>query len=323
VIVAKGADVSASSSPNSPLYYTNAYTVTQDVIDENVDLVLTANMKVTSLLGSNYQRSLIGGAFLTNTGMLEYSITYMSITRGQEYKDFIFTYTVPKEELYIGQAFSIGLNVQGEIPNSNGISYTVVDSPPVTGVYYEGNSSFNISTNPLPTPPIIVSGSSNLFFTSSFPSSGSYLFVTNSAFINYYLSENIYQEDISGSLFNKISLPLSFKVGDEFRFNGNENHVYMINEVQETAYFQYNPANPAVSASAIQIKLDKQISGSYIDISQFLVRRYVDDASMILLDGFQPENSTGPYILKPEFIAPQLNNNIDTYIKSLTEKGLL
>jgi hypothetical protein len=259
--------------------------------------------------------------------MLENSVTYMSITRGQLYKDFIFTYTIPKEELYVGQTFSIGLNVQGMIPGPTSISYQIVNSPPyptVTGVYYESNSSFNISTNPLPTPPVIVSGSSNLFYTSSFPSSGSYLFITNSAVINYYDSENpIYQEDISGSLFNKISLPLSFKIGDEFRFGGNEDYVYMINEVQENAYFQYNPSNPAVSASAIQIKLDKQISGSYIDVNQFLVRRYIEDASMILLDGFQPEGSNGPYILKPEFVSPQLNSNVDTYIKNLTEKGLL
>ena len=318
VIVAKGADIAGETGSLN-----NRYTVTQNVIDEHVDLILTANMKITSLAGSNFQKASIGGAFLTNTGMLENSVTYMSITRGQEYKDFIFTYTVPKEELYVGQTFSIGLNVQGMIPGATSISYQIVDSPPVTSVYYESNSSFNISTNPLPTPPIIVSGSSNLFYTSSFPSSGSYLFVTNSAIINYYDSENIYQEDISGSLFNKISLPLSFKVGDEFRFSGNEDRVYMVNEVQGNAYFQYNPSNPAVSASAIQIKLDKQISGSYIDVNQFLVRRYIDDASMILLDDFQPEGSNGPYILKPEFVSPQLNSNIDTYIKNLTEKGLL
>jgi len=298
VVVAKGVNVTTETGS------LNRYTVTQNVIDEHVDLILTANMYISNSTTSTNTR--VKGAFITGGGsILDSSLNEIYVPAGYDYLPFSFTYTIPKEDLYVGQTFLIGLSTNG------------------LGIYYEYWSTFNISTNPLPTPPIIVSGSSNLFYTSSYPSSGSYLFVTNSAFINYYANGEIYQEDISGSLFNTISLPLSFKIGDEFRFGGNEDNTYMVNEIQESVPFQYNPSNPAVSASAIQIKLDKQISGSYIDVNQFLVRRYVDDASMILLDGFQPENSSGPYILKPEFVTPQLNNNINTYIKNLTEKGLL
>ena len=55
VIVAKGANITDETGSLN-----NRYTVTQNVIDEHVDLVLTANMKITSLPNSNFAKSSIG-----------------------------------------------------------------------------------------------------------------------------------------------------------------------------------------------------------------------------------------------------------------------
>ena len=64
-------------------------------------------------------------------------------------------------------------------------------------------------------------------------------------------------------------------------------------------------------------------SSSIFNLDHFLIRRYVDDASQVLFEGFAPINSSGPYIITPEYVIPELNKNIDTYITDLTQKGLL
>ena len=68
--------------------------------------------------------------------------------------------------------------------------------------------------------------------------------------------------------------------------------------------------------------LDKPITGS-VDLDQFLIRRYVDDPSAIIFEGLKPSNSPGPYLVKPEYVTPSLNKNLDSFITDLTQKGLL
>jgi len=54
-----------------------------------------------------------------------------------------------------------------------------------------------------------------------------------------------------------------------------------------------------------------------------LIRRYVDDAAQNVITGFKPPGSTGPYLIRPEFVIPELNKNIDEVILDLTQKGLI
>ena len=58
-------------------------------------------------------------------------------------------------------------------------------------------------------------------------------------------------------------------------------------------------------------------------MDHFLIRRYVDDATTAIIEGFKPSNSTGPYIVKPEFVVPELNKSVDQFILDLTQKGLI
>ena len=60
-----------------------------------------------------------------------------------------------------------------------------------------------------------------------------------------------------------------------------------------------------------------------MNLDQFLIRRYVDDATQILMEGFKPINSQGPYIVRPEYVVPELNKSIDEFILELTQKGLI
>jgi len=289
----------------------NRYTITQALIDEISinSITLTATINVIT-----YEPN--------PPGIYLYAVLYKNesgnstqITSGNDSvflpynttKTFTFSKTIPRADWVVGQEYGISLRTN-YLSNST---------------YYWGSgvsvpTSLIVSTTPVASPPI---STSNLFISSSNANSSSFLFITNSIVTQYYRSSQFIQQvDLSGSLFNSISSNFKFKNGDEFRFEGDESKVFMIKKVNENAY--YYPS-PSVSQSAVEIELNRQISGLGINISEFLVRRYVDDASMILLDGFQPENSTGPYILKPEFTTTQLNNNINTYIENLTEKGLL
>ena len=41
------------------------------------------------------------------------------------------------------------------------------------------------------------------------------------------------------------------------------------------------------------------------------------------MEGFKPINSVGPYIVKHEYVSPELNKWIDDYIVDLTDKDLI
>jgi hypothetical protein len=36
------------------------------------------------------------------------------------------------------------------------------------------------------------------------------------------------------------------------------------------------------------------------NLDHFLIRRYVPDASQIIIEGFKPTDAVGPYIIKPD-----------------------
>ena len=64
-------------------------------------------------------------------------------------------------------------------------------------------------------------------------------------------------------------------------------------------------------------------SSSVFNLDHFLIRRYIDDASLILMEGFKPINSSGPFIVRPEYVVPELNKSVDEFILDLTQKGLI
>ena len=147
---------------------------------------------------------------------------------------------------------------------------------------------------------------------------------TGSLLSQYYDEVEIKQKDILGSGFNPITLPWSIKRGDEFRFEGREDLVFMVDKV-------YGPGEATSSRlsppEVIEVHFDKPLlSGSLspnFNLDHFLIRRYIDDASQIIMEGYRPINSQGPYLIRPEYVVPELNKNIDEIILDLTEKGLI
>ncbi len=68
----------------------------------------------------------------------------------------------------------------------------------------------------------------------------------------------------------------------------------------------------------LTITVNKPLPSTGVNYNQFLIRRYVDDASAIIFEGLKPGNTDGPYIIKPQYLNPELNAKIDNYITDLT-----
>jgi hypothetical protein len=184
-------------------------------------------------------------------------------------------------------------------------------------------STFKISQYPVYTQPVTSSGTNSIW---GWPDKTLYPYVitsSNQTLVELYNS-NIKQTDITGSGFNPVLLPWSIKYGDEFRFEGREDFAYTVGKI-------FSPADSGsariTQTGSIEVHFNANLpvsaSSSIFNLDHFLIRRYIDDASQILIEGFRPVGTTGPYIITPEYVTPTLNKSADTFITDLTERGLL
>ena len=188
------------------------------------------------------------------------------------------------------------------------------------------SGQYTITQTPLPTVPIT---SSNNAIWGYYDKATNPNVITSSTAVSsslglHYGDPNVRQTDLLNSGFNKIALPWSIKYGDEFRFEGTENNTYMVGTVFGPNEGSGSRLSPTGSIE-VHFNRDLPISASVsnFNLDHFLIRRYVDDPTSILLEGFQPIGSSGPFIITPEFASPKLNKGIDEYITNLTEKNLL
>jgi len=301
-IISSGSSVAASISPS-----TSTYTVSSALVAENLDLIFEVNLNAVRLSpgsGTVFARvvrdrggvitafptNAVGGIIVPPTN--PFGNTVISTSTGIS-KNIIFTVNIPRTDLQVNDVFGVQM-IAGQ-----------------TGTWYADNSTFKVSTNPYPTPPLNIS---NLFFTSSSPGFENYLYSSNNTFIQYLNSSNIYQEDIPNSGFFPITLPVTIQPGDEFRFEGDETKTFMVSSATIIK---------PLSIPLLRIILDKPISGSNINVNEFLLRRYVDNPAGLLLDGLKPSGFNGPYIIKPEYMSEKMEQNIGKYIEDFTSKGLL
>ena len=118
------------------------------------------------------------------------------------------------------------------------------------------------------------------------------------------------QKDIPRSGFNPITLPFQLQIGDEIRFEGTETLSFNIKDVTTNA------------TGALLLELDREIpSGSRTDF--FLVRRYIDDPSYIIMNVDKPAGPSSGGILKPQYLSSRVESNLDTILKDLQDKDLI
>jgi hypothetical protein len=233
-----------------------------------------------------------------------------------------------------GVLFNITLFPQIDILTNDELYFTVQNLTPTSGtgtvqVTYQ-NTYFNTSQNPLPNPfasVTVATGSIWNYPTSSTYNQASsskagviYIPLTGSALNIYYNVGGVQQQDISSSGFFSIDTDWSVNIGDEFRFEGREDRVFMVKKVFPPTLSSLERIS---NTGSLEIHLNNSIPSASINLDHFLIRRYVDDPSAIIFEGLKPTNSTGPYLIKPEYVTPSLNKNLDSFIIDLTQKGLL
>ena len=186
------------------------------------------------------------------------------------------------------------------------------------------SSFLKIYQTPIPTSPVTSSGINSIW---GYANTTTYPYVITSSqptLVNLYGDSNAKMSDLTGSGFNPISLPWSIKYGDEFRFEGKEDFVYQVGKI-----FGPNESGSSriTQTGSIEVHFNANLpvsaSSSIFNLDHFLIRRYVDDPAQILMEGFRPTNSSGPYIVRPEYISPELEKSVDEFILNLTQKGLL
>jgi hypothetical protein len=265
------------------------YAITSDMISEGINITLNAQLKITnnntftSTAFAQFKNETSGVFLGTPVGVNGTGY----IAAGYQNYNMNFSFTIPFGDLVIGDEYSIEVN-SGH-----------------TNVFYESTSRFIVTQSPTPSSAVSTVG---LWVRAG----DNTLTTTNSTLIDYFNTNNIYQEDIANSGFFSIKIPWGLQPGDEFRFEGREDRVWMVEEVGVSS-----------SPPLLVIRVDNYLPSTGVDYNQFLIRRYVDDASAIIFEGSKPGNTDGPYIIKPQYLNPELNAKIDKYITDLTNKGLL
>jgi hypothetical protein len=296
----------------------NRYNITQSLIDENISLTIKG--RINSFL----QHPILGGQNHIVTVNLIYSssLTGESILQTQTVNSNLSSYPGTGQTFLPSMYFEYVLDPQdmrdGDSIFFRGGHFTSTYGPTVNTARYLQNSYFKVEQSPSPTDINITSSGTNSIW--GYPNTSSLFAITASQTLSNLYDKNFTQIDISGSGFNPISLPWSLKIGDEFRFEGNENNTFMVKDIFDIGD---NRSSRISSTGSLEVQFNNSLPSSSINLDHFLIRRYVDDASLILLEGFKPIGSEGPFIVKPEFVSPGLNRSIDEFILDLTQKGLL
>jgi len=115
------------------------------------------------------------------------------------------------------------------------------------------------------------------------------------------------QNDIEESGFTEIRYRFNLEEGDEIRFEASEDSAYRINEI-----VQEQPQ--------LILKLDGEVPEG-INTNMFLVRRYVDDPTSIILDVDKPAGGTSGGILKPEFMPPNAERQLQEVVQTLRRQN--
>jgi hypothetical protein len=288
--------ISSGSASNIIGGSTKRLKITSGMITEGISLTLKAELEITN---QNHWGSGAYIQFKNFTSGATKGWTYIPLAANAQYKPINSTVSLSYNELVVNDEWGIEVSV-GE-----------------NNMYYESTSRWTISQSPTPNSTIPSTG---LWLSGSGLEWDNVLYTTSSMLINYLITNNVYQENIPGSGFNQILLPWSLEIGDEFRFEGREDRVLMVKDIHVTTVDVIGYP----TGSLLLVELNQPIlpSGS-MNLDHFLIRRYVDDATTTIIEGFKPEGSSAPYIVKPQYVVPELDRDIDSFILDLTQKGLL
>jgi len=126
---------------------------------------------------------------------------------------------------------------------------------------------------------------------------------------------NLQQIDIPNSGFDNILYSFTPQPYDEIRFEGNEDLTFNIVQITQSL-------TSSIIGSPYQaytLKLDKDLPFN-INTDYFLLRRYIDDPSNIILNVDKPAGGTSGGTLKPEFITTQTEQVVKETITNIIDQ---
>jgi hypothetical protein len=297
----------------------NGYKITSGPIGDGVNLYLDAEVKylVNQTFSNPINFDIEIFIYKNGSPLLDYTGNPVSIFSSATSNNPIFTpgtiditgVLLPNSSLVENDVYTVYIKWTSDVSGGN----LFVASP----------STFKIYQSPSYTLPVTSSGYNSIW---NWPNSSSYPYVITSSqttLVNLYGDPNVKMVDIAGSGFNPVTLPWSIKYGDEFRFEGREDFVYQVGKI----FAPWESGSGRIfQTGSIEIHFNGPLSisaSNAFNLDHFVIRRYVDDASQILIEGFKPINSQEPFIVRPEYIVPELDKSVDQFILDLTQKGLI
>lgn len=125
---------------------------------------------------------------------------------------------------------------------------------------------------------------------------------------------NTSQIDIPNSGFDSILNQASFNVGDQLRFENDENKVFTINRILSSS--------TQTSNKETYLLLDRpMIPGT--NLNYFLLRRFEDDPTNIIVQAIKPAGGTGAGSIKPQYISKTLNKNLGQVVQKLQQQNTI
>jgi hypothetical protein len=297
----------------------NSYTVTSQAVLDGVELTF----KSFNSIAFNTQGYSLSGNLITK--IYKNSISPSNLIGSPSTTPFTWNvFTPPGVALFSQKTVTIpadNLNVGDKYFATVTAIYNIPQGSNPTTVF---NSTFTISQYPTFTYPVTSSGYNSIWGYYNTATNPNVITSSLPTLITLFDDSNAKMSDLTGSGFNPIVLPWSIEYGDEFRFEGREDFVYQVGKV-------FGPADSGSGrlsqTGSIEVHFNNNLpisaSSLAFNLDHFLIRRYVDDPAQILMEGFRPVNSSGPYIVRPEYVVPELDKSIDEFILDLTQKGLL
>jgi hypothetical protein len=288
--------------PNQSTFVVN-YTLKLNKKDSITSITTVVNSFNGSFQGTStpFNTNNLGAFIFQQSSNISFNVPAQNLQVNDEYY-FTYSYFISSPNV---NNFSSTLEFKGGI-------FKITQYPNVVGPIIPGNNDIWGYYDPINYLNVITSSNTQ---------------GTGSTLSQYYDENNeIRQKSVVGSGFNPIVLPWNIKRGDEFRFEGREDLVYMVDKVYgpgEGLNERLSTSTPEVIEVHFNANLVTSSLSSNFNLDHFLIRRYIDDASQIIMGGFRPSNSTGPYLIRPEYVVPELNKNIDEIILDLTQKGLI
>ena len=296
-------------------YQLLTYGIDFNSIDSSTVMPYTLNFSQPIVLGNSGSFSTSTYAYnptgsLANLSSSGYILYFQAHIQAEILDDVRITYVIQKNGVtVVSRQVDHSSTTQADIyytdANATTSSLYTVKAITVQGpetILLNAASYFRVTQSPLPGTGICT----NFWVTGSGAPS---ILLANTASngLNQYVGSRQYSIDRSG--FNPISLDFEPQPYDEIRFQGIENLAFGITNVTS-------------SNGQLQLQLDNNIPNG-TNLNYFLLRRYVNDPSNIILDLDKPAGASSGGILKPEYVTDTLNNNLDSIIQNLKSKGLI